>query len=151
MCVHYIHTYVDMNSTSTRCPHSPFSHKWSISISQTWRSKLWVCSAVVKPISRTNGGLTALCALWEEEQPPAIGQAEKARGQGDGRGQHRLEVGSSCGLWETPFKWLLKYMDLFTAWVWFHTSETGGKEKIACTNSCWFEKKCQGYWMGRLW
>lgn len=80
------------------------------------RSKWWGCGAVVRPINRTNGGLTALCALREEDQPPAAGQAERAGGQ------ERPGVGAVG--YSTPFKWLLQSVDPFTAWIYFHTRET---------------------------
>lgn len=38
------------------------------------------------PLARHNGGLRASCALREEEQPPAAGQAERFEGSGMGGG-----------------------------------------------------------------
>lgn len=52
------------------------------------KAKCWGCGAVVRPISWTNGGLTALCTLGEDQAPAAGLRAERARvgvrGEGGG-------------------------------------------------------------------
>lgn len=105
LCVrtHNTHLYVYTKSTPTPLAlYSPVPlRSGRYPYLRQRRSKCWGCGAVVRPISRTNGGLTALCALREEDQPPAAGRPERAWGweeEEEGRRQHRLEEGSSCGL-----------------------------------------------------
>lgn len=97
----------------------------------------------VRPINRTNGGLTARCALREEDPPvgaaaaAAAGWAERTggarrRGQG-GRGggakkKREPESGTSCGL-QSPIRQLLQCEDPFAAWIYSYISQSGRRRR----------------------
>lgn len=97
VCVFVHNTHAALNISNRLPPPAPTPHSHSSGrypYLRQRRSKWWGCGAVVRPINWTNGGLTALCALRGEHQPPAVGQAERAGGL-----EEEGEASSSCGLW----------------------------------------------------
>ena len=115
------------------------------------RSKCWGCGAVVRPISRTNGGLTALCALREEDQPPAAGRAERTGGQEGGGGSVDLRQAAAVGYSRPHLSGYYNMWIPLLPWSTF-TPETGegGREGIVCVH-VWHVYDSYGYFISRLW
>lgn len=118
--------------------------------------RMW--RACVRPINRTNGGLTARCALREEDPPVAAGgwakrtggarrrrgRRRKRRGWGQQRKKKREpEAGTSCGL-QSPIRQLLQCEDPCAAWIYSYIREDGSRKgkhlKMALNKSTHMDK-----------